>query len=396
MNRHAAPDDDALVPATGARFRFKALSRREKGLVLAVVLLLLFGGGGWAYAAASVTTATVDCDAATSVPNSDGTVTIPMRCRVTVPDGPTPTPSATQTASPSPSATASPSPTVAPTTSTAVPTTPPASPSTSSPTPSPTTTAPAGSWPDASNTGPTGQLALRPCSSAITLGAGAVLQNVAITGGCDINVTGRGVVIRNISMAVANNDGWAIIVRNGASATISDVEIFGLDKTSRSVQYAVLAQADATVTITRADLHHCADCVQGEHVTLTDSWVHDLANIEGVSHVDGFQCNGNCNGTVIRHNRIDMTGLGQTGTVSLFQDFGVPSNVVVEANWLSGGGFTVYGGGGNTSSRKGTPTNIRITNNRIDPGVHGWLTEWNGAGAGNVLSGNYTSAGAAL
>jgi hypothetical protein len=246
------------------------------------------------------------------------------------------------------------------------------------------------SWPDASNTGPRGTLTPRPCTSAINLGDNAVLQNVSVSG-CDINVTGRNVVIRHVRMSSSNNDGWAIIVRNGASAIITDVEIFGLDTTTRSVQYAVLAQSSATVVITRANFHHCADCVQGEHVILTDSWMHDFANIPGTSHVDGFQCNANCSGTVIRHNRIHVDH-GQTGAVSLFQDFGVPTNVIVEGNWLSGGGYTIYAGGGT----RGTPTNIRIVNNLVDRGQYGWINRWVPGGSGNACSGNTTSGGAAL
>lgn len=231
-----------------------------------------------------------------------------------------------------------------------------------------------------------------PCPSQgyVALGTpGQVLQNVSIVD-CDINVTAANVQIRNVKLLITAPNTWGIIVRDGASAAISDVEISGRDKSTGSVQYAILAQSGATVMITRADLHHCADCVQGEHVILQDSWVHDLANPPG-AHVDGFQCNGNCSGTVIRHNRIHVE-YNQTGAVALFQDFGVPNNVLVENNWLSGAGYTIYGGAGT----QGTPTNIRILNNVVDPGEHGWLAYWDPTGSGNVATGNRTSTGVPL
>jgi len=231
-----------------------------------------------------------------------------------------------------------------------------------------------------------------PTAGYVRLGTpGQVLQNVSLDH-CAIEVAAANVTIRNVKIGQTDPELWAIHLSALAVGTvITDVEVFGYGRTSASVQYAVYLVDAANATITRANFHHCADCVQGEHVVLTDTWMHDFANIPGVSHVDGFQCNSTCEGTVIRHNRIDVDQ-DQTGAVSLFQDFGVPRNVLIENNWLSGAGWTIYGGAGT----RGTPTNIRILNNIVDPGQYGWLAYWNRNGAGNQCSGNRTSAGLAL
>ena len=76
---------------------------------------------------------------------------------------------------------------------------------------------------------------------------------------------------------------------------------------------------------------------------------------------------------VVRHNTI-LVDTDQTDAVSFFQDFGTQANKTIDNNLLAGGGYTIYGGGGN----KGATSNIKITNNRISSiyfakgGYWGW------------------------
>jgi len=231
-----------------------------------------------------------------------------------------------------------------------------------------------------------------PCPSGGTVWLstpGQVLENVSLDH-CEIAVNTTGAIIRNVKLNQTAPELWAIWVGSG-DVTISDTEVYGNGTGQTSVQYAVYLRDQARATIQRVNFHHCADCVQGEHVVLKDSWFHTFANIAGVSHVDGFQCNSTCDGTVIDHNFIDVDQ-DQTGAVSLFQDFGIPRNVLVQNNWLRGAGWTIYGGAGT----RGTPTNIRILNNTVDPGQYGWMAYWNASGAGNVATGNHTSSGTPL
>ena len=231
-----------------------------------------------------------------------------------------------------------------------------------------------------------------PGAGHITLAtAGAVFQNVQLTN-CSIDVAAPNVTIRNVRLANMVIPAFtAIDVAAAAKGTIiTDVEVFGQDRMLQSVQYAVYLRDGAnSVTITRANFHACADCVQGEHVVMRDSWIHRMANIPNVSHVDGFQCNSTCDGTLIEHNYIDMSDMDQTGCISFFADFGTPRNATARGNYVLGGGYNFYGG-------DPAATNIRIIDNIVVPGVNGWIAHFNKNGAGNVATGNHTPDGTPL
>lgn len=371
----------------------------KKVVAGAAIAGLLFVGGGVAIA---------------SVPNPDPCATaVPtsgsvsnrqnfnyMKCRLdrlenkvdNLPETVTSTATVTQTVTATPSGTSSTtsssstsSTTTAPTTTTST-TTVPTTTTTTSPTPSnglncavkPSDCG----YPDETNTGVQPGVTLTPSGSLTVRTDGAVVENLLING--RLNIEAKNVTVRNVKVTTTALEEWAVIVRENGSATFENVEVYGKDKGKGHVQYAILSFADDPVVIDKANLHHCADCVQGEHITLTNSYIHDLSNPPG-SHVDGFQCNGVC-GVTIRHNTIFLE-YTQTGTISLFADFGTPRNSVVEENLLAGGGYTIYGGNRNA-------TGIKIINNRFSKkyyprcGYWGTLTEWNSGGAGNVYSGN--------
>src|SRR6185369_6044464 len=151
--------------------------------------------------------------------------------------------------------------------------------------------------------------------------------------------------------------------RNGGSATVVDSELSGVS-TGSPVQYAIMAQANATVTITRVNMHHCTDCVQGEHVVMTDSYIHDMTNPPG-AHPDAFQCNAACGNTLLRHNRIEQR-TGNNMGISLFCDFGTPNGAVIDHNLVDMGGSGSY-------AIWACGKNHTITNNVIGPGFYGWL-----------------------
>ncbi len=153
---------------------------------------------------------------------------------------------------------------------------------------------------------------------------------------------------------------------------------------SSAIQYAILSQTSQRVSIDRAHLYNCVDCVQGENIAMSNSYVHALANPPG-AHVDGFQCNSECSST-LRHNTI-LNSWGQTAAVALFADFGTPRNTTIEDNLLAGGGYSIYGG--STSA-----TGIRVVRNRLartyfdKGGLFGPVTAFAVGNAGNEWSGN--------
>jgi hypothetical protein len=278
-----------------------------------------------------------------------------------------------------PSTTPATTPTQTPTAPTQTPTSNPAQPPTSTPN---------SSWPGASTTGTQGTLTAMACPSGgevVIRTAGYVLQNVDL-GNCGIDVQAPNVMIRNVRAESDAADSYLLIVRSGGSATIQDVDLSGVSASS-PVEYAILSQEGASVAIQRANLHLCTDCVQGEHVVMTDSYVHDMTNPPG-AHPDAFQCNSGCANTVLRHNHIENL-TGNNMGISMFCDFGTPVGAIVDDNYVDMGGngsYAIWACGRNHT----------ITNNVIAPASYGWLGIPTGSGTGYVITGNTRVSGAAL
>lgn len=294
----------------------------------------------------------------------------------------TPTPTNTTTGTPGPTATITPT-----STATSSPT------STPSATPTPTSTPtppPNDEWALVrANAGTKGTLTPMACPSGGELQLtqdGQVLQNVDL-GRCGIRVAAHNVIVRNVKAHSTSDAGFLLIVQDGMSASISDVEFYGEDLTFGSVEYSVFAPGNASATITRSNFHHCSDCVQGDHVTMTESYVHDMAFIVGITHADAFLCNASC-GVVLRHNVFEQKTDNNMG-VALFCDFGTPSGSVIDNNLIDmggGGSYAIWACG----------KNHQITNNTVVPAFFGWLGIPSGSGAGNVISGNHTPNGTPL
>jgi hypothetical protein len=208
-------------------------------------------------------------------------------------------------------------------------------------------------YPDATNTGIPAGTTLAKSGCIGSTSAGQVIQNITLT--CGINVTSANVVIRNVKISMSSIDSFAIIVRSGASATIDHSEISGLDQMNNSLEYAVDSQTMSPVVISHSNFYNCSDCVQGENVTLTSSYIHQMASPSG-AHTDGFQCNSSC-GVTITGNTI-LNQWGQTSAIALFADFGTPRNSTISGNLLAGGDYSINGGGDNATG------NV-VSNNRF-------------------------------
>ena len=263
-------------------------------------------------------------------------------------------------------------------------------------------------YPDATNTGPTGALASAPCPGSV--GSNATVENKSFAN-CSMSITGTNVTVRNIKLTSSAGAGAAITVQPGASASFSNVEVAGVSA-SQPVQYAILVASHAAslprVTIDKAHIHDCIDCISADNTDITNSYLHAMAHPSG-AHVDPIQCGGgNGCGLLVQHNTI-FNEFSSTSAVAFFADFGVPRNSTLDNNLLAGGGYVVTGGNGVNNQHSGQATGIRITNNRFakilypynapgdcdDPNLHGCygdITEWNGNAAGNVASGNVDDA----
>jgi Right handed beta helix region len=208
--------------------------------------------------------------------------------------------------------------------------------------PEPATPAPGG-WPGAGNTGwrHTG-VSLTPfsCSGGVTeiTRSGTVIDGKDIRCGLLIradNVTvRRSRVVTATEIPIRTEDG-----RRGAR--IIDTEIDG------SPGGCIAAIGYEGWTAIRVDIHGCGDGVRIETgSTLQDSWIHDFwdGTVNGQQvddpHHDGAQSTGG-SGMTIRHNRIDNPK-DQTSCILIGGEFGAPSNVLIENNYLNGGNYSIY------------------------------------------------------
>ncbi|HST65270.1 MAG TPA: hypothetical protein VLM05_08785, partial [Mycobacteriales bacterium] len=151
----------------------------------------------------------------------------------------------------------------------------------------------------------------------------------------------------------------------------------------------VLNIGDTRPTILRTDIHGCSAGVSSGGGLVQDSYIHDMAQVPGLSHDVGVASNGG-GGLSVVHNTI-FNQYDQTATVAFYQDFGTQQNNLVQNNLLAGGGYCVYGGTGT----KGATSNIRFIGNRFSQKYHptcgsfGVVASFDVGDRGNAWSGNY-------
>jgi len=264
-------------------------------------------------------------------------------------------------------------------------------------------------FPDATNTGVPAGLALasvQPGShgpgwsadgqgNVEVSGKGAVFAGYSVHGYVD--VTGSDATVRDDSIVNygtgINGDG-VNLSGNPSNVTIEDVSISSPYGSSGDQGiFAGIKDINGEAMGTRVMDNNIADASTGVQIyigLIQDNYIHDVTPAAPGSHLNGTTSNGSTVPLTIQHNTV-FNPNGQTDAVSLFEDFGVEANVVINDNLLAGGGYTVYGG-----QNAGGPQayNIKITNNRFSTiyfpqgGYYGYITAFNPSAPGNVWSGN--------
>jgi hypothetical protein len=216
-----------------------------------------------------------------------------------------------------------------------------------------TTTTPAPTWPDASNTGVRPGTVLKPSGSITISTPGAVVTDLDVQG--SVLITAPNVTFKN--SRVRSTAAWVINVRDASlNATIEDVEIDGLNTTPQAVGIGW-----SGFTARRVNCHNIEDCVRaGDNILVEDSYMHDLW-YGATSHNDGTQSTGGSH-IVIRHNTCLIPN-NENACVILKTDQGKIDDVLVDNNNFDGGTYTFYSRIGQATY--GTPTNVRMTNNRV-------------------------------
>ncbi len=217
-------------------------------------------------------------------------------------------------------------------------------------------------------------------------GDGAVIENLEVSG--SINVAADDVTVRN-TVILATGETWGIGLQHTKAATISGNTIGTADGSPRLLVGIKDVYGDsATTTVTRNDIAGTSTGVQIGSGVIRDNYIHDLAMVPG-DHVNGITSPGSSRLLVIAHNTI-LNRFDQTDAIGLFQDFGVEANRRVADNLLAGGGYTVYGGGGN----HGVAHDITIVGNRFSRlyfpagGSYGPVADFDADGPGNLWADN--------
>ena len=264
-------------------------------------------------------------------------------------------------------------------------------------------------YPDATNTGVPKGMALKSVPGQVSSGPGwswsdggvnitaarTVFEGFAVKGA--INVMASGVTVKNVSISNFGDDigGDGVnLVNNPDDVTIEHTDISSPYGTHgfKGI-FAGIKDIQGNAHGTRVLANNIADASTGVQIyagLIRDNYIHDVSFADSGSHLNGTTSNGSTVPLRIVHNTV-FNPNDQTDAISLFEDFGVEANVVINNNLVAGGGYAIYGG-----QNPGGPRayNIRITNNRFSTiyypqcGSFGYIAAFDASGPGNVWSGN--------
>ena len=219
-----------------------------------------------------------------------------------------------------------------------------------------------------------------------------LIDGQSIDGGLDFYTT-RAVVIRG--SRIRSNEGgyWAVHFRGQQAlvlySSVGSATTAGAPNDSTHQINDVFSGETHDAVFYRNYLSMACNAFElgGSNVQIVENLMDDFVYYTD-AHLDGVQVGGGDSGYRILRNKI-LLEADQTGAISLFQDWGVNTDFVIDSNYLAGGGYTFYGGAGSF----GHSTGIFFTNNVFgrdfwpESGYWGPVAYWDG-GVGNVWSNN--------
>ncbi len=235
----------------------------------------------------------------------------------------------------------------------------PFTPSTEKSAPDSTARPPSGPWSGPASEGPADRSSERPGESSTGVPAGrtlrpsegltvtkdaTVLEGLHIQG--RVTIAADDVILRE-SLVQTDTSTYPIHVTDDATGVlIEDVEVDNLGGTG----IGILISSGSTATIRRADIHSAEDGIriQGDDVTIEDSYVHDLQRQSG-GHHDTIQIRSGDNVTLEGNTLLpydESTGDPMNAALqigSLLGDDRI-SNLRVIDNYMNGGNYTINGG----------------------------------------------------
>jgi hypothetical protein len=255
------------------------------------------------------------------------------------------------------------------------------------------------SWPDCTDTGvPAGTTLTKMVSPAPTGNGGStvteitqngtVINGIELTGSLDVwanNVTIENSLIRVTSW-------WGINLRPGHHGLkVLHCTIIGLPgqgPDNGAEDYGVSSGGD-DIEVGWSDISGFGDAISMGSGYIHDNYVHDLrafipAGYSGYNHDDAFISDGG-SGLTIEHNTfLDQVPVqkGASASIGLYDDATPVTNVTVTDNFMAGGAYALYPGGGPTSR------NIVISGNVFSTMYFQWSGYY-----GPVASGYWHSGG---
>ena len=255
-------------------------------------------------------------------------------------------------------------------------------------------------FPDATNTGVSAGVTLKP-SGSLTISAPGVYSGLDISGGVVIDASN--VTLENCVINMGTSDNEAIAVAGGLkNVVIQNCEVAGSGPSGQSGDYGILIMDGTQVTINACNIHDVASGIVpeggtvGSQVTIENSYIHNLNGGAG-SHINGigfFGQSGPNFSLLIQGNTV-VNSNDQTDAIMLQNYFGSVKNVTVNNNLLIADNYTMY-----IAGNEGTApvANVTATDNAMTFGQYGYFYIVPGSASQfqYTVSGNYdASTGAA-
>ena len=234
-------------------------------------------------------------------------------------------------------------------------------------------------WPDASNTGVPSGTALATVSGDLTIKTSGTVVSGKDIHGC-VNVQANNVTIKNSRITCPG--AYGIRGFNGGTdytgLKIQDSELDGQNSGFSGVGYS-------NFTALRLNIHGFENgFALGANVTIQDTYVHDLKLADG-GHPDDIQTVDGGDNYVIEHNTL-IAPVTNSAIALCCTSGDMVSNVLIDNNYLAGGGWTLY------CPRQSTP-GVRITNNKFGPANFGPAASCGPPGVAEFTGNVYASNG---
>ncbi|MBO1751988.1 right-handed parallel beta-helix repeat-containing protein [Actinotalea sp. BY-33] len=201
-------------------------------------------------------------------------------------------------------------------------------------------------WPDDASTGVTEGVDLRERTPGTWDASSTAYEGVLVPG--DVTLTGDDVVLRDVrveghllvtgdSVVLENAEVATLSISGATNVTVRSTEVFGLEGED--------------------GIHLTSDRGRVADIVIEDSWIHSPKVTES-SHYDGIQVRG-VDRLTFRGNAVELGPHTPELNAAVFleQANGDNFDVVIEDNWLDGGGFPLYLSG----------TGVTVAGNVIGP-----------------------------